>query len=124
MGLTHKFSSALLKLLESKSLAHSKIVYCTRATSAADITNVIYLLGAFLVTRLQAMPEAAYAPFAGLQSHVLPYRDATWVPSTYGLHLIDCWRGIRRALLTGLYDPISFNEVRTAAASYARSITC
>ena len=30
--------------------------------------------------------------------------------STYDLNLVDCWRGIRRAVIQGLYDPTTFNE--------------
>ena len=41
---------------------------------------------------------------------MLPYRDATWVKSTYDLHLIDCWAGIRRAMSTNLYDPAHFDK--------------
>jgi len=112
--MTNKFCSAMLEVL-AKSSARPRVVYYFRATSDADITNVVYLLGAFLVIHLQATPEEAYAPFASLQSHILPDRDATWVPSTYDLPVIDCWRGIRRAMLCGLYHPISFNEVRNTA---------
>ena len=108
-GMTHKFCRVLVDLISSNQLSHSAICFYT-SSREADLTNAMYLLGAFLVLHLDATPEEASAPFEGLETRVLPYRDATWVPSTWDLHLVDCWRGLRRAVLTGLYDTVTFNE--------------
>jgi hypothetical protein len=40
----------------------------------------------------------------------LPYRDATWVKSTYDLHVQDCWSGLVRAVVVGLYNIKTFNK--------------
>ena len=43
-----------------------------------DVTNGIFLLGAFLCAFLGAAPEEAWQPFQGLdRRQCLPYRDAT-----------------------------------------------
>ena len=106
--MTHKFCVVLLDMLASKQLADSKIVYYT-SPALADTTNAIYLLGVFLVLHLRASPNEVSQLFASMQNHILPYRDATWVKSTFDLHLIDCWKGIRHAVKVGLYDPATFN---------------
>ena len=89
---------------------HSKIVYWT-SSRAADITNSVFLLGAFLVAVLGATPEQAWAPFGKLNvEQVKAYRDATWIPSTYDLHVQECWAGLSRALSKGLYEPSIFDR--------------
>ena len=68
----------------------------------AEITNAVYLLGAFLCIYLGATVEQAWQPFSGLEnSQLVPYRDATWAKSMFDLELKDCWAGLRRAMATG-----------------------
>lgn len=70
--------------------------------SLPEITNAIYLLGAFLCLNLGATPEQAWRPFSGLEdSQLLPYRDATWAKSPFDLEIRDCWAGLQRAVSTG-----------------------
>ena len=67
--------------------------------------------GSFLCIHFDATPEQAWTPFASLNDDLmLPFRDATWVKSSYDLHLRDCWAGVRRAISTGLYDPAQFDK--------------
>lgn len=92
----------------------------------ADVTNAIFLLGAFLCLKLGATPDEAWQPFKHLaREKVLPYRDATWVRSTYDLHVRDCWAGLVKAVETGLYRPATFdkNEVGAAPLHFER-IAC
>ena len=44
------------------------------------------------------MAGDAWAPFSNLNGAVKPYRDATWVPSPYDLHVRDCWAGLVKAV--------------------------
>lgn len=70
--------------------------------SFEEITNAIYLLGAFLCINLGTTVEQAWQPFSGLEdSQLVPYRDATWAKSMFDLELKDCWAGLRRAMATG-----------------------
>ena len=85
LGMTHKFCGVLLDLMTSKQLRNSKIVYYT-SPSEADTTNAMYLLGAFMVLHLHTTPEEAMRPFECLHTHILPYRDATWVPRCVNLY--------------------------------------
>ena len=108
LGMTHHFSKVLKDLLRKP--ANDKIVYFT-STDPNDITNAVFLLGAFLVVHLNASPEQAWSPFRALKAVVLPYRDATWCKSPYDLTLLHCWQGLRRAVQAGLYSPDTFDEV-------------
>ena len=109
LGMTHHFCQVLKELISSPKLQKVKIVYYT-STAANDTTNAIFLLGAFLVLHLGARPEDAWAPFCSLSGAVKPYRDATWVPSPYDLHVKDCWAGLVKAVSARLYDPGNFDE--------------
>ena len=67
-----------------------------------DITNSIFLLGAFLCLHFDFSPEEAWQPFAGLDAGLsLPYRDATWAKSTFDLHIKDCLAGLKRGVSRG-----------------------
>ena len=87
----------------------TKIVYHT-SIEPNDITNAMFLLGAFLVVHLNATPEQAWAPFSDFASVVRPYRDATWCKSPYDLTLVHCWQAVRQAMKMNLYDPATFDE--------------
>ena len=52
-----------------------------------------------LVLLMGVDPLDAFRPFSSLEpSPCRPYRDATWVPSPYDLHVTDCWAGLVRAV--------------------------
>jgi len=81
-----------------------KIVYHT-STDPSDISNSLYLLGAFLCMCLGSSPEEAWQPFAGLDPCLsLPFRDATWAKSPFDLHIIDCLAGLKRAMDEGFLN--------------------
>jgi len=109
LGMTHHFCEVLKDLLRMPRMANGKIVYFT-STDPNDITNAMFLLGAFLIVHLKAMPEQAWSPFSDFTGVVLPYRDATWCKSPYDLTLLHCWQGLWRAVQGGLYSPDTFDE--------------
>jgi len=109
LGMTHHFCEVLRELMSAPKLQKSKIVYYTKP-EANDTTNAIYLLGSFLVVHLGASPAEAWQPFSNLGRDVKPYRDATWVPSPYDLHVKDCWAALAKAIVTRLYEPLTFDE--------------
>ena len=49
-------------------------------------------------------PEDAYAPFATNTPPFYPYRDAGYGAATYHITVLDCLRGIYKALVIGLLD--------------------
>jgi cell division cycle 14 len=53
-------------------------------------------------------PEEAFAPFEG-QSFLLPYRDASVEISTFNITILDCLRGLSKAIANSFFDYNSFN---------------
>ena len=95
-----------LKTPEYKTI---KVVFYT-SKEPNDVTNAVFLLGAFLCAFLGATPKQAWQPFQGLDRRwCLPYRDATWVRSPYDLHVRDCWAGLSRAVEHGMFRPLEFD---------------
>jgi len=86
LGTTHQMCKQLHRLLTCTPL-DQKIVYYT-TDRPEDISNSMFLLGAFLCINLGVTPEKAWQPFAGLDAVLsLPFRDATWAKSSFDLHV-------------------------------------
>ena len=102
----------LEKLLCNPSYGRDEIVYYIIPSRVEpDITNSIYLLGAFLVLKLGATPEQAWRPFSAINRKLtIPFRDATWIKSTFDLYHQDMWAGLRRAVSTSTYVPAGFDK--------------
>ena len=79
-------------LLQRKVLVH----YTTY--SQQKVTNAVLLLGSFLVAAMGKTPEEAMKPFARLNSHLKPYRDATYSACDFRLPVLDCLRGLAYAM--------------------------
>jgi hypothetical protein len=108
LGTTHAWCGKLHALLASPKHLGTKIIVYT-SMEASDITNMITLLGAFLCLRMGYSVEDALRPFKSLHhSLIIPFRDATWVKSTFDLHV---W--VRKRV---------FFYVRVSAGARARGI--
>ena len=105
----HQICRALDATLKKPEYQGLKVVFYV-SKEPNDVTNGIFLLGAFLCAFLGAAPEEAWRPFQGLdRRQCLPYRDATWVRSPYDLHVRECWAGLARAVGHGMYRPVEFD---------------
>jgi cell division cycle 14 len=107
LGTTHRMCKKLHGLLSSPE--RRKIIFCT-STEAADITNTVTLLGAFLCLRMGFSVAQALSPFKGLHHGlIIPFRDATWGESTFDLHVGDCLAGLHRAVSAGIFKKDKFS---------------
>ncbi|EKX37500.1 hypothetical protein GUITHDRAFT_78041 [Guillardia theta CCMP2712] len=87
----------------------NKLVFYT-SPEPKDLTNSIFLCGAFMVVVLHVPPAEAMKPFANIPRDVcLNYRDATWDPVSFELHLTSCWSGLERAMQKGVFNPLRFD---------------
>ncbi|EKX46344.1 hypothetical protein GUITHDRAFT_157774 [Guillardia theta CCMP2712] len=110
LGTTHHFCDTVKRMLKNPENSRKQIVFCC-GVETEDVTNAVYLLGSFLVLKMEASVLDVMHIFSALPRGVLrPYRDATWVRSTYDLKLDDCWAALQRAVATGLYMPASFSK--------------
>jgi hypothetical protein len=110
LGTTHMICSKLHALLANpQQQGPTKIILYT-STKASDITNMITLLVAFLCLRMGYSAEEAFRPFSGLHHGLtMPFRDATWIRSTFDLYVEDCVSGFQRAVCAGIYKQNEFD---------------
>ena len=67
-----------------------------------ELTNAVFLLGAFMVMRLGYSLDDIVQIFSTLDpSLITAYRDATFSPSDFDLTLEDCWAAIVKAMEHG-----------------------
>lgn len=86
-------------------LANKRIVHYT----CIDIhkrANAAYLMVAFCVVILGWSPEAAAGLFEHLQSPLLPFRDATYGTCSFPLTIMDCARGLNKAISVSATEQI------------------
>ena len=85
-----------------------KIVYCVNI-GRRELTNAVFLLGAYLILRLGEAAADAISSFAWLNSEMVEtYRDATYSRVDFGLSIEDCWRGLEKGIQHGW---IRYNSV-------------
>jgi len=105
----HRFVDMLNEALgQAKKLGKKIVYYCS--ADPAERTNAATLIAAYLVLDRGWTPEEANAPltFVGRQPF-LPYRDASFQPVVFELHIIDILRGLRKALDHGIINMKSFD---------------
>ncbi|KAJ3272147.1 Dual specificity protein phosphatase cdc14a [Terramyces sp. JEL0728] len=71
--------------------------------------NAAFLLTAYMMVVHQKTPEEAYQSLLGITPPLIPYRDAGYGPATYHITVLDCLRGLNRAMQLGLFDLQSFD---------------
>ena len=70
--------------------------------SKRSLTNAIFLLGSYMILQLGMSAEETDGSFAWVEpAMVEAYRDATFLPSDFGLTLLDCWRGLIKGMRLG-----------------------
>jgi cell division cycle 14 len=66
------------------------------------LTNAVYLLGAYMIVKLDMTPSQVENRFRFLDPALLEsYRDATFVSPDFRLHLVDCWCGLAKGKAKG-----------------------
>jgi len=109
LGSVVRFCRFMRERLHDPRLAKRQLVYyCDPDT--AYVTNTAFLLGAYLVLVEQWSPESAANVFAKIEPCPFrQFRDATHVKSTFDLCLLDCFRGLARAVESRFLIWESFN---------------
>jgi cell division cycle 14 len=105
---THRMGKKLQAMLSNPTYCKTKIIVCT-STDAADITNTVTVLASFLCLDGFSVAQAL-SPFKGLHHGlIIPFRDATWVRSTFDLTIEDCLAGLQRAVSAGIFKQDEFD---------------
>lgn len=72
--------------------------YCV-GSDRRDVSNAVFLVGGFMILMMNVLPERVFDSFATLD--LAEYRDVLDRRATFGLSVLDCWRGLHRAKLLG-----------------------
>ncbi|KAI8849206.1 dual specificity protein phosphatase [Chytridium lagenaria] len=85
------------------SLASKRI--CLYSSMDSDKrANAAFLMCAYMMIVQKKTPDEAYQPLVGISQPFLPYRDAGYGAATYHITILDCLRGVYKALQLGLLD--------------------
>ena len=92
-----------------KSRRGRRVVYSVRS-SARDLTNGVFLLGAYIIVELGYSSDDAWNRFCTVEPKLEMYRDAQGCPTNFRLEVIDCWRGLERANHLSWLEEIDMGE--------------
>eukprot|EP00002_Diphylleia_rotans_P016774 TRINITY_DN3258_c0_g1_i1.p1 TRINITY_DN3258_c0_g1~~TRINITY_DN3258_c0_g1_i1.p1 ORF type:complete len:415 (+),score=44.40 TRINITY_DN3258_c0_g1_i1:119-1363(+) len=106
MGQLYRFCMILKTKLED---ARGRAVYMYSSHDAHKRANAAFLLGGYLIMMMDYSPEDAHRPFASLHPKLVPFRDASYGPSTFPLTLIECLRGLWKGKKQEWVDFAKFN---------------
>ena len=66
-------------------------------------------MGAFLVVCYNYTADEAFAPFKHLESTLVPFRDAGEEVDEFECTVLDCLRGLEKAIQLGWYNYMKFD---------------
>ena len=92
-----------IRLLDSElaSFPDAKVVVLAEDSRRA-LTNAVFLLGAYMIIKLEMRPVEVAHSFRWLDPELIEsYRDATYFRPNFRLHLEDCWRGLDKGRAFG-----------------------
>lgn len=108
VSIVMKFCRHLGKLL--KSLPGKHLVYYTQPKTE-DCSNAAFLLGCYCLIEMCWSAEKAANVFTSVPGGPFrAFRDATDLPSTHDLYLLDCLKGVEKAMKLKIFNPVKFDS--------------
>jgi len=95
------------ELLDGKLKASNKRYLIYTFSSPQDRTNIVTLLGQYLIIRYNKTPDEAFLPFKELP--LTKYRDASFGSCDYFITVLDCLRGFQKACFLRFFDIDAFD---------------
>ncbi|XP_041855396.1 dual specificity protein phosphatase CDC14B isoform X5 [Melanotaenia boesemani] len=108
LAMFYRFCCKLTKKLKSIILSRKRIIFYTCGDQKKQ-ANAAYLIGSYAVMHLNMMPEEAYSLLLSRNSTYIPFRDASFGTCMYNLNILDCLRGVHKALQYGWLDFSNFD---------------
>ncbi|XP_039476681.1 dual specificity protein phosphatase CDC14B isoform X3 [Oreochromis aureus] len=108
LAMFYRFCCKLTKKLKSITLSRRKIIFYTCGDQKKQ-ANAAYLIGSYAVMHLNMLPEEAYSLLVSRNSSYIPFRDASFGTCMYNLNILDCLRGVHKALQYGWLDFSNFD---------------
>ncbi|EDV23417.1 uncharacterized protein TRIADDRAFT_27920 [Trichoplax adhaerens] len=112
MAVLYRYYCKLNKKLKSPTLAKKKIVHYTSYDSKKR-ANAAFLIAAYSVIGLRKSPDDAYHILTnGNKPPFLPFRDASYGPSTYNLTILHCLKALKKGMDNGFvsFDTFDVDE--------------
>eukprot|EP00961_Rhodomonas_salina_P200898 2710157-Rhodomonas_salina.1 len=95
------------KEADSRLKGRHLVYYCTN--DVESLSNTAFLLAAYVMLEHGLSPEQAIEPFNVSGIPIMPFRDPTFVASTFPLTVLDCLRGLKKAVDLKWFDLNEFN---------------
>ncbi|XP_056275170.1 dual specificity protein phosphatase CDC14B isoform X3 [Pseudoliparis swirei] len=108
LAMFYRFCCKLTKKLKSIMLSRKKIIFYTCGDQKKQ-ANAAFLIGSYAVMHLNMMPEEAHSLLVSRNSTYIPFRDASFGTCLYNLNILDCLRGVHKALQYGWLDFTNFD---------------
>jgi cell division cycle 14 len=91
LGAVYRFCTIVESQLEANA---NRDIILVSAPDKRSVTNAVFLLGAFMIMKLEYSPKSVSERLDGLKSWLLSFRDVSPGPQNFHLHLLDCWEGL------------------------------
>jgi len=108
LGYIYKYCKLLSERLEDPSNGHKKLYHTTNGTEAKR-TNSALLVCSYMIIVERKPPSEVYAPFSDLRHSMTTYHDCWKSTGVPGVSLLDCLRGLHKALTHTFFDFQSFD---------------
>ena len=97
--------SSIIKFVEqlqSELEGHpSCILFYSVGSSQRELTNAIFLVGAFMIMKLKWLYDEVIESFKWAKPYIEAYRDATFSTRSFELSLADCWAALTKGVEKG-----------------------
>ena len=103
-----RFCRQLAALLRDPAHAGKLVVYHS-SPHPHRCANSALLVCLFAMVELGRNAVQAYAPFVRCDPPLVPFRDAAFAPCTFPLTVLECVRGVARAMSLGHFRPQAFD---------------
>jgi cell division cycle 14 len=109
LGYLHRYVTEVDLLLQEAKATAKKVVHYSSAHLQRR-SNAAFLVCCFALIKLKKSVAEAYRPFMNISPPLLPFRDAAFAVCTYSLSVLDCVKGVAKAIALGHFDFDSFDR--------------
>eukprot|EP00347_Sterkiella_histriomuscorum_P017625 403348622 len=102
----HRFCTELKRIMRDEKFKSDKIFHHCSPHFQKQ-TNACFLMGAFMIVCFGKTAEEAWHPFKHLE--LVAFKDAGEEPSSYECTVIDCLRGLEKAISFSWYNYLKFD---------------
>lgn len=108
MGMTYRYCRRLERLLQDPLHQNKRIIHAC-SVDVAKRANAACLIACFSMIALGKSANEAWLPFSNLPTPFTAYRDASYGSCTYPCTVLDCLRGLEKAMQLGWFQYKSFD---------------